>query len=480
MELTKSVDHPSEKVLIRVRPLVPAGNAELIMKRRPFVQRVAPATAVVSTFAAMPAYSAARVIGANNRVNLALIGCGVRGRTVMRDMLAAPNVALAAVCDVRDRRTSRSREMFDPHPPGFRDFRRVLEMRDVDAVLVGTPDHWHAIPTILACQAGKDVYVEKPLAHNIKEGRAMIEAARRYDRIVQMGTQHRSAPHYREVEEMVQSGEIGEVRYVRVVNYRGGGRDGDSNSPGRGQGSAPEPAESTPPEDIDWDMWLGPAPWVPYDADRLNFRPYYDYAGGFITDFGTHRLDSVHQVMRSDKPVSAMGVGGRFDSSSRGDTPDLLNLTCEYPGWVLSYEAVQLNSFGAGPRIPGGREPYRSEGNFDRGHGEAFYGTTGTIFTDRAGYEYFPARGGEPRSVRGRDCTDLHALNFIECIRSRALPSADVEIGHRSTIIPHLGNISYRVGGRKIHWDAEREIIVDDPEASALLRREARPPWNMI
>ena len=462
------------------------------MKRRQFIKRVAQATATVSTFAALPAYSAARVIGANDRVNLALIGCGGRGRSVMRDMLEAPNVALIAVCDVRDQRIDQGKGMAAPDARGFRDFRQVLDMKEVDAVLVGTPDHWHAIPTVLACQAGKEVYVEKPLAHNIKEGRAMVEAARRYNRIVQTGTQHRSAPHYKEVEQMVQNGEIGEVYYVRVNNYSGGGGGGgggrrggrgggggDADSAGRG--AAPDRTSATPPDDIDWDMWLGPAPWVPYDAARLGYRPYYDYAGGFITDFGTHRLDSVHQVMQSDKPLSAMAVGGRFNESRRGDTPELIKVTYEYPGWVLCYEGVQFNSFGVGPRMPGGRRPYSAGGDFERPHGEAFYGTNGTIFTDRVGYEYFPGRGGgEPRSVQGRDCTDLHTLDFVECVRSRKLPSADVEIGHRSTIIPHLGNISYRVGGRKIYWDAEREIIINDAEASALLGREARAPWNMI
>ena len=449
------------------------------MKRRQFIKRVAQAAATASTFAAMPAYSAARVIGANDRVNLGLIGCGIRGRGVLKQMLEAPNTALAAVCDVRDLRTVRTRYSYDPQPEGFRDFWRVLEMREVDAVIVATPDHWHAIPTVLACQAGKDVYVEKPLAHNIKEGRAMVEAARRHNRIVQMGTQRRSAPHYREVEEMVQNGEIGEVHYVRAIDYTGAEPGGLAAADGDGRG--PDRTESTPPDDIDWDMWLGPAPWVPFDPDRLYFRPYYDYSGGVISDFGTHRLDSVHQVMHADKPLSAMGVGGRFDKSRRGDTPDLLKVTYEYPGWVLSYEAVQLSSFGTGPRIPGGRKPYLAEGAFDRPHGEAFYGTTGTIVSDHVGYEYFPARGaGEPRSVQGRDCTGLHALEFIECVRSRKLPASDVEIGHRSSIVPHLGNISYRVGGRKIHWDAGREIIINDPEASALLSRAARPPWNLI
>lgn len=440
------------------------------MKRRHFIKQVAQAAATVST---VSAFSADRVIGANDRVHVALIGCGGRGRLVSRLMREAPNVDFVAVCDVFNPAAASAKEWAGPMAKAVGDFRRILEMKEVDAVLVATPDHWHAMPSVLACQAGKDVYVEKPLGLTIREGRAIVEAARRHNRVVQTGMQHRSAPHYKEIEEIIQSGQIGEVHFVHVCNY-----STIYTSAG------PVPADEEPPEGLDWDMYLGPAPKVPYN--RLRFRTYrrfFDYSGGFITDFGAHRLDSVHQVMHDDRPRSAMGVGGYFGPKSIVDTPNVLHVTCEYKNWVLSYEGIQLNGFGTGPRLPGGRVPYNASGTLDRPHGEAFYGTKGTIFSDRVGYELFLGGRGasaEPKSVAGRDCTDLHTRNFIDCIRSRQRPVADAEIGHKSTNVAHLGNISYKVGGRKIRWDPDKEQILDDPQAAALLERKARQPWDLI
>lgn len=439
------------------------------MKRRQFIKHVAQATATLS---AVSAFSGQRVIGANDRVRLGLIGCGGRGLLLTRLVREVPNVEVVAVCDVFDPAAEEGRSVASSGAKVFRDFRRILEMDDVDGILVATPDHWHAIPTVLGCQAGKDVYVEKPLGLTIREGRAMVEAAREYDRVVQTGLQHRSAPHYKEVEEIVQSGGIGEVHYVHVCNYS------------TVYTSQNVPADTEPPEELDWDMYLGPAPKVPYNPLRFRaYRRFYDYSGGFITDFGAHRLDSVHQVMHDDQPLSAMGAGGLHGPESIVDTPNVLHVTYEYRDWILAYEAIQLNDFGTGPRIHGGRRPYRAtEEGSDRPHGEAFYGTKGTIFSDRWGYELYPAGGNgkASKSVKGEDETDLQLRNFIECVRSRERPVADVEIGHKSTIVPHLGNISYRIGGRKIYWDGERERIINDPEAAAMLSRQARPPWNLI
>lgn len=421
---------------------------------------------------AISALSAERIIGANDRVNVGLIGCGGRGRLVARLMRESANVAFTAVCDVYEPAVASAREWAGSDAQAFGDFRRLLELKSLDAVVIATPDHWHAIPAILACQAEKDVFVEKPLGLTIREGRAMLEAARRHRRIVQTGMQHRSAPHYREVEELVQSGAIGDVHFVHVCNYS------------TVYMSETPPADSDPPRGLDWDFYLGPAPKVPFNSLRFRtYRRFYDYSGGFITDFGAHRLDSVHQVMHDDRPLSAMGVGGLYGPKSIVDTPNVLHVTYEYKNWTLSYEGIQLNGFGTGPRVPGGRKPYNATGDSDRPHGEAFYGTRGTIFSDRVGYELYPAGRGQapsPKSVTGRDCTDLHTRNFIDCVRSRNRPAADVEIGHRSTVVPHLGNISYKLGGRKIRWDPDKEEIIGDPEANALLSRPARKPWDIL
>jgi predicted dehydrogenase len=440
------------------------------MNRRTFLKNTA-AVATASMFTRSTAAQTQRIAGANERINIALIGCGGRGSLVAALMARVPNVAYTAVCDVSDETISRAKRgsYAATNVVGYKDFRKILDRKDIDAIHVATPDHWHAIPTVLGCAAGKDVYVEKPLGLTIQDGRKMVDAARKHSRIVQTGMQHRSAPHYKEVEEIVQRGDIGEVHFVRVWNY--GGAAAQTASP-----------DAQPPAGVDWDMYLGPAPKVPFNRQRFQgtFRRFYDYAGGYITDFGAHRLDSVHQVMHDDRPLSAHAVGGLYVKYGIEDTPDVIQVTYEYNNWTLSYEGLQLNSFGSGPRMPGGRVPYNARGAFDRPHGEAFYGTKGTIFSDRVGYELFPAGNGQPKSVVGADRTDLHVANFIECIRSRKQPVADVEIGHKSAITCHLGNISYRVGGHKIHWDAEKEIIPDDPKAAQMLAREMRKPWDLI
>jgi predicted dehydrogenase len=427
--------------------------------------------------ASATALSAARVHGANDRVRVALIGCGVRGMHVARLMAEVPGVAFVAVCDVFARNAAAAKEWAGAGCDAYGDFRKILDRKDVDALLVATPDHWHAIPTVLACAAGKDVYVEKPLAHNVREGRAMVEAARKHNRIVQVGTQHRSADHYREAAKLVQNGDLGRIHLVRVWNYF----NTYPNGIGKVEGS-------DPPEGLDWDFYLGPAPKVPFNKNRFlkNFRWFWDYAGGLATDWGTHRFDSVHQMLAADAPLTITAVGRRFELKDGADTPDVLQITYEYPGFVLSYEACMLNAHGTGGRTPG-KKYYRARGSDDRPHGEAFYGTSGTLLADRIGFEVYPELeplpSARPRTKRqdvaSRDCTDLHVKNFIECVRSRKRPVADVEIGHRSSIVPHLGNIAYRTG-RKIRWDAAKEEIVGDPRASELLGRKARKPWDLI
>jgi predicted dehydrogenase len=319
----------------------------------------------------------------------------------------------------------------------------------------------------------------------------MVAAAHRYNRIVQTGTQHRSSPHYHEVQRIIQSGELGEVRFVRVWNY--------SNLTPNGIGKRPdEPV----PEGLDWDFYLGPAPKVPFNRARFlsTFRNFYDYAGGTMTDFGTHRLDTVQQIMGVEAPNTVVATGGRFTLKDSGDVPDMLQVTYEFEhpqngGFILSYESCNLNAHGAGGRTPG-MNYYGMRGTEDRPHGEAYYGTNGTLIADRIGFEIFPeplkqaltakqraqpidAWRMQSKRVQGKDTTDLHTQNFIECVRSRQKPNAEVEIGHRSTTTSHLGNVAYKIG-RRLTWDAAKEDFIADAEASKLLGRKARKPWDLI
>jgi predicted dehydrogenase len=455
------------------------------MKRRQFIGQV---LGTAAAGASLGAFYDGKILGANDRVNMGLIGCGGRGLYDAGLMRKLPNVQFTAVCDVYDAKAAKAQQWAGAGCRAYGDFRKMLEQKDLDAVLITTPDHWHSIPTVLACQAEKDVYVEKPLAYTITEGRAMVNAARRHNRVVQTGTQHRSAPHLKEVERIVQSGALGPVHFVRVWNYLNMTPDGIGRA-----------ADGTPPQGLDWDFYLGPAPYVPYNKNRyaVTYRWFWDYAGGMATDFGTHRFDTVHQVMHAEAPLSVAGSGKRYDLTDGADTPDTLQITYEYPDFVLSYEASMTNGHGVGGRSPG-MKYYLARGKDDRPHGMAFYGSNGTLYADRIGFEIYPepkgeegpgaekARGGAAAGMRmkrkqgqGEDATALHVKNFIDCVRSRQKPVADVEIGQRSTTVPLLGNISIRTG-HKLNWNSAKEEIADDSAASAYLSRQARQPWENL
>src|SRR5215467_8256733 len=331
--------------------------------------------------AGMTALSASRVLGANDRINIGLIGCGGRGRYVARLMRdGSPNVAYTAVADVYNKNADIAREWAGSDARSFPDFRRLLELKDVDAVHIATPDHWHAIATVLACEAGKDVYVEKPTSLTLREGRVMVNAARRYNRIVQVGTQHRSAPHFQKIAEMIQRGDIGEVKFVRVWNYANQTPDGIGRKP-----------VQAPPEGLDWDMYLGPSPKVAFNPNRFlgSFRYFWDYSGGYITDFGNHRLDTMQQIMGVTAPKVISATGGKYVLQDDRETPDFLTVTYEYDGFTATYEGSNLNGYGMGGRTPGHRY-YNARGESDQPNGIAFYGTEATIYAERIGWEIFP------------------------------------------------------------------------------------------
>ena len=454
------------------------------MKRREFIKSTVTNSAVITT----TALSYNKIPGANDRVRIGLIGCGGRGTQVAKLMLGVPGVEYNALSDVYLTNIEAAKAWAGSTAKGFQDFRKMLEAKDVDAVHIATPDHWHATVSVLACAAGKDVYVEKPLTHNLKEGRALVDAAKKYKRTVQTGMQHRSAPHYKEVQQLVQSGAIGEVRFVRVWNY--------SNNTPYGIGKLPD---GPPPEGLDWDMYLGPAPKVAYNKNRFMrwYRFFWDYSGGTITDFGTHRFDSVHQIMGVTAPKTIVATGGRFSVKDGGEMPDVLQATYEYDGFVMSYEASNMNGMGVGFRTPG-FDYYGTRGVSDYPHGEAYHGTNGTIMCSRIGYEVFPEPAAvrrkdgtqdmnapiesyrtQAKKVQGRDATDLHCANFIEAIRMSKTPIAEPEIGHRSTSVALLGNIAFKTG-RRLTWDAPKELFVNDPDANKLLSRKPRKPWDLI
>ena len=441
----------------------------------------------------MTALSSSRVLGANDRLNVGLIGCGGRGRYVARFVREAPNVAYTAVSDVYKTNGELAREWAGSDAKFHQDFRKLLDQKDVDAVHIATPDHWHAIASVMACQAGKDVYVEKPVSLTVREGRVMVNAARKYNRIVQVGTQHRSAPHFMKIAEIIQRGDIGPVKFIRVWNY--------SNHTPNGIGKKPT---QDPPAELDWDMYLGPSPKVAFNPNRFlgTYRYFWDYSGGYITDFGNHRLDTMQQIMNVSAPKTISAVGGVYVIKDDRETPDFLTVTYEYDGFIATYEGSNINGHGMGGRTPGHRY-YNSRGEFDQPNGIVFYGTEATIYAERIGWEIFPEPDSAIAGRRNQDSTappppprkwapsvkrmwenveeptKAHALNFVECVRSRTTPNADIEIGHRSTSMALLGNIAMRTG-KKLHWDAKKEDFVGASDASAMLTRNLRKPYDMI
>ena len=408
-------------------------------------------------------------VAPNDKVTIALIGCGGMGLYNLSDFLRAPEVQVATVCDVDDSHSELAASAVEkasrPKPKKCRDFREVLDDKSIDAVIVATPDHWHAIPFISACMAGKDVYCEKPISHNILEGRAMVNAARKYKKVSQIGTQQRSGEHFQKAAQLVRDGKLGRVSLTRTWNF--------TNEAPNGLG---KPADQpSPPNGVDYDRWLGPAPSRPFNPMRFHgsFRWFFDYAAGMIGDWNVHLQDIIHLALGVTAPKSVQAAGGKFAVNDLRDTPDTLVVTYEYDSpngpFVQMYEMRKGNARGIGG---------------DPGHGIQFHGTDGTLYLDRGGFEVFPEEK-RMAAIKGGSSDQHwpHVQDFLRCLKTRDRCVSDVETGHTSTVVCHLGNIALKVG-RKLYWDAAREIITDkagrpDSEANALLGREYRKGYEL-
>lgn len=406
--------------------------------------------------------------GPNDTISVGLIGCGSRGPYVGYVFSIRPGVRVTALCDVNRKHLARAHKQFGGGPKTYGDYRNLLEDKDVDAVIVATNGHWHVLPAIDACAAGKDVYLEKPVGTSIGEGRAAVKAARRHDRIIQMGTQQHSWEHYRQAVELIRSGALGDISQVRVW-------DVGNVHPGFGS-----PLDGPPPPELDWDFWLGPSPRVPYNPNRYKYHYwFFGYGGAWQLAWGVHHYDIVHWAMGVRAPVAATAMGGKFAfPDSNQEWPDTFQGLCEYPpgpvaksGFVLQY----TGRIGCGRLIEGCT------------NGKAFYGTNGVLVLDRKGYRvYSETREGkrvleeETRPFEGKehDVMQKHVQTFLDCIGTRKRPPADIEVGHLATNPGHLMNIAWRTG-RRIRWDADTERIVPDPKANDLVTKKYRPPWSL-
>ena len=433
------------------------------MTRREFLEKSAALSAGL-TLSPLMVRMAAKPVGANDKIHLGLIGCRGQGFTNLQAFLRNPEVDCIALCDI-DSGVLESRAADTQKIQGkkvahlYKDWRKLIDNKDIDVVIIGTPDHWHCLQLVAACQAGKDVYCEKPLGNSIEECNIMVRAAEKYKRVVQVGQWQRSDPHWQDAMDYVHSGKLGKIRTVRVFSYQGW-------CP-----SIPVQPDQPVPEGVDYDMWLGPAPKRPFNPNRFHFtfRWFWDYAGGLMTDWGVHLLDYALYGMNVTAPNSIMASGGKFGYPDDAcETPDLLQTIYTFNDFTVMWDhAIGIN-----------------DGGYNRTHGLGFVGENGTLVVDRGGWEVIPERVNgvermEPVALQknyGEGGLNLHVKNHLACIKDRNFNcNASIQIGAHIAKFAHLGNIAYRTG-KKLTWDGK---TFHDAEADAFLCKTYREPWKL-
>jgi len=406
---------------------------------------------------------------AGERIIMGVMGLGGRGTYLAEKFAERPDVEVAYLCDPNTRRFARAREAVeeaqDTRPKMVQDFRKILDDDSVDVMINATPDHWHGLGTIMACQAGKDVYVEKPMAHNIFEGRKMIEAARKYKRVVQVGMQSRTAPYTRKAKEYIRSGKMGDIHLVRVFNMM--------------QHPKQREVPNQPvPEGFDYELWCGPAPKLPYNPSR-RWLNQWEYSCGPIPGDAIHQMDLARYLMGDiPYPKTVAHAGGVNALKDGRETPDTQLATFEYDSLTLMMEATLWTPYIK--KIPGN---IRDSDQFVDwpfcSTRVEILGTEGFMYYGRhgGGWQAYDAKGELVHSEYGRQADKEHQDNFVDCIRTRKRPNADVEIGHLSAMLCHMANISYRVGNLKLELDPRTERFTNCDEANKYIKREYRQPW---
>ncbi len=414
----------------------------------------------------VPAVAASKKlkIGANDKIRVGLIGCKGMGFTDLTQFVGQPEVEAVALCDVDknvlDQRANDLFKISGEKADLYGDYRKLLDRKDIDAVIIGTPDHWHCLQMVDAVESGKDVYCEKPLANTIQECDIMINAARKTKRVVQVGQWQRSGPHWRDAVEFVKSGKLGNIRTVKTWAYQGW------------MMPVPVLPDEAVPAGVDYDFWLGPTPKRPFNRNRFhyNFRWFWDYAGGLMTDWGVHIIDYGLYGMGDPTPKSVMASGGKMaypDDAS--ETPDTLQAIFEFDNHTMLWEHAT--------GIDGG--PYK------RNHGVAYIGNNGTLVVDRAGWEIYPEKDGGSYKMEaipyqqgpGNDLK-VHVRNFLDCMKSREKPNADIEIAANTAKVAHMGNVAYKTG-QKIYWDKNKNQFVGNDKANELTKAAYRGPWKI-
>ncbi|MDR1860519.1 MAG: Gfo/Idh/MocA family oxidoreductase [Bacteroidales bacterium] len=402
-------------------------------------------------------------VGANDKIRVGLIGCNGMGFADLSAFLGVPEVTCVALADidqnVLNSKVAAVEKKTGKKPDAYKDWRKLIDRKDIDVVIVGTPDHWHCLQMVAACESGKDVYCEKPLGNSIEECNIMVRAAEKYNRVVQVGQWQRSDPHWQEAVDFIRSGKLGKIRTVRVFSYQGW-------CP-----SIPVRPDEAVPTGVDYDMWLGPAPKRPFNRNRFHFtfRWFWDYAGGLMTDWGVHLLDYALFGMNVTAPASIMASGGKFGYPDDAcETPDLLQTIYTFKeGFTVLWDhAIGID-----------------DGAYGRNHGLGFVGENGTLVIDRNGWEVIPEKvngkarmEATPLQKQHGSGLGLHVKNHLDCIKSRNRnTNASIEIGAHIAKFSQLGNIAYRTG-KKLTWNGKS---FNDPEADKYLVKEYRAPWKL-
>lgn len=437
--------------------------------RRKFLQ----STLLASAGLAMPNLLTAehlaamnKKIGANDQLNVGLIGCNGMGFSNLSSQLKIPQVNCVALADidqnVLDRRAADVQKLRGNKPKLYKDYRKMLEDKDIDMVIVGTPDHWHCLNLVDSLAAGKHVYVEKPLANSIEECNIMLKATERYGKIVQVGQWQRSGSQYDAAIDFVKSGKLGQIRLVKCWAYQGWMKP------------VPVKPDSQPPAGVDYDMWLGPAPKRPFNENRFhfNFRWFWDYAGGLMTDWGVHEIDIALFAMGVSAPKSVMASGGKFaypDDAS--ETPDTLQTVYEFDGFNMLWEHAT--------GIDGG--------NYGYNEGIAFIGNNATLVVNRGGWEIISEKDGDKPRLEamarvkpdGKSALDLHSINFVEAITSNdpSKLTCGIETGSVAAINAHMGNVAYKTG-EKVYWEADKGKFTSS-KANKLMAANYHNGWKL-
>lgn len=442
--------------------------------RRHFIKKGGTALAGTATTFFFPMELLAQMrkpVGANDQIQVGVIGCKGMGFSDLSSMLKMNEITVVALCDVDESvlrmRTADLEKAGIKKPKWYKDYRNLLADKDIDVVIIGTPDHWHCLMLTDALQAGKDVYCEKPIANSIQESDVMLKYVNSSDRMVQIGQWQRSQPHFVDAIAYVHSGALGNIRLAKAWAYQGWMKP------------VPILPDTEVPEGVDYKMWLGPAPERTFNANRFhfNFRWFWDYAGGLMTDWGVHLIDYALYGMKAGTPKSVMALGGKFaypDDAS--ETPDSLQTVFEYDDFSILWEHAT--------GIDGG--------NYGRNHGIAFIGNNGTLVLDRQGWEVIPEQefhGWDkertdkmeaiPLKKRSGSGLDLHTANFIAAVKSRdsTILKAPIEVGYNAALVSHMGNVAYKTGDR-IYWDAKNHLFKQE-HANQFTKANYQNGWKL-